>query len=83
MATTLIKNVRIINEGIDRIGDVFLRNERIERIDSNIDIAADCVVEGNGRLLIPGMIDDQVHFREPGLTHKASIASESRAAVAG
>lgn len=83
MATTLIKNVRIINEGIDRIGDVFLRNERIERIDDTIALAADYVVEGNGRLLIPGMIDDQVHFREPGLTHKASIASESGAAVAG
>ncbi|MFM7723939.1 MAG: dihydroorotase, partial [Bacteroidota bacterium] len=83
MATTLIKNVRIINEGIDRIGDVFLRDERIERIDGTIELAADYVVEGNGRLLIPGMIDDQVHFREPGLTYKASIASESRAAVAG
>ena len=83
MATTLLKNVRIINEGSDRVVDVLMHNERIERIDASIHQPADVVFDGTGHLLIPGMIDDQVHFREPGLTHKATIHSESRAAVAG
>lgn len=83
MATTLLKNVRIINEGSDRVVDVLIHNERIERIDASIHQPADVVIDGTGQWLIPGMIDDQVHFREPGLTHKATIQSESRAAVAG
>jgi dihydroorotase len=83
MASTLIKNARIINEGSDRVSDVLINQERIERIDASISAKADHIIEGNGMLLIPGMIDDQVHFREPGLTHKATISSESMAAVAG
>jgi dihydroorotase len=81
--TTLIKNVRIVNEGAITPADILLSGGRIERIDSTISAAADRVLDGREGLLLPGMIDDQVHFREPGLTHKGTIASESRAAVAG
>ena len=63
MASTLIKNARIINEGSDRVSDVLINQERIERIDASISAKADHIIEGNGMLLIPGMIDDQVHFR--------------------
>ena len=80
---TLIKNARIINEGKIFEGDLLIQNERIERIDSAINEAHCTLIDAEGNILIPGMIDDQVHFREPGLTHKADIASESRAAVAG
>lgn len=80
---TLIKNARIVNEGkiVDR--DVLIDNERISRIDTPINEPHCKIIDAAGLLLIPGMIDDQVHFREPGLTHKATIASESMAAVAG
>ncbi|MCG9581420.1 dihydroorotase [Vibrio tubiashii] len=84
MSATLIKNAQIVNEGTIIDADLRIVGQRIERIAK--DIAAqptDTIVEANGKYLIPGMIDDQVHFREPGLTHKGSIASESRAAVAG
>jgi dihydroorotase len=80
----LIKNATIVNEGKVIEGDVRVIDQRISHIGS--DIAAtehDSVVEAAGMYLLPGMIDDQVHFREPGLTHKGTIASESRAAVAG
>jgi dihydroorotase len=80
---TLIKNARIINEGKIFEGDLLIQNERIERIDSAINEPHCTQIDAEGNILIPGMIDDQVHFREPGLTHKADIASESRAAVAG
>lgn len=80
---TLIKNARIINEGRIIEGDVLIHKERIERIDSWINEPNSTVIDAYGNILIPGMIDDQVHFREPGLTHKATIASESMAAVAG
>ncbi|MCZ2357103.1 MAG: dihydroorotase [Bacteroidia bacterium] len=80
----LFRGFNIVNEGKTFYGDLLVCGERIERIDSDITPAAAAqVVEGNGRWLIPGAIDDQVHFREPGLTHKATIASESKAAVAG
>lgn len=80
---TLIKNARIVNEGEITEGDVLIKADRIENIGQSISDNGYQVVEANGRLLIPGAIDDQVHFREPGLTHKANIYTESRAAVAG
>src|SRR5690606_34136991 len=79
---TIIKNTTIVNEGKSFVGDVLIVNERIERIDSSIDVEAE-LIDGTGLHLIPGVIDDQVHFREPGLTHKADIFTESRAAAAG
>ncbi len=80
----LIKNARLVNEGAVREGDLLIRDGRIDRIDTSISPKpATEIIEAGGALLLPGMIDDQVHFREPGLTHKAGIWSESRAAVAG
>ena len=65
-------------------GDVLIRNGRIEKIGSQVSTDSGVVeIDGSGKHLLPGCIDDQVHFREPGLTHKATIGSESRAAVAG
>ncbi len=85
MKQVLIKNAIIVNEGILFEGDVLIENEFIIEIGKNITPKSDnCkVIDAEGNYLIPGMIDDQVHFREPGLTHKGDIASESRAAVAG
>src|SRR6188472_290237 len=85
MQNYLIKNISIVNEGFIRQGDVLLKNGRIEKILPQIfSSEADTKeVNGEGKFLLPGVIDDQVHFREPGLTHKATIFSESRAAVAG
>jgi dihydroorotase len=83
-ASYLIVNARLINEGTIKEADVLIRNGRIERIGSDLQRqGADQVIDAAGKYLIPGVIDDQVHFREPGLTHKGTIASESRAAVAG
>ena len=85
MQKYLIKDIHIVNEGIIRVGDILLSNGRIERIDSQISATQGAVIEidGKGKYLLPGVIDDQVHFREPGLTHKANIYTESKAAVAG
>lgn len=84
MPATIIRNARIVNEGKVLEADVRIEDQRITNIENNIAIDdGDDVIEAKGRYLIPGMIDDQVHFREPGLTHKGTIASESRAAVAG
>lgn len=83
MTKTLIKNALLVNEGKTTEGDLLIANGRIQKIAGEIAAENAQVVEANGRLLMPGMIDDQVHFREPGLTHKADMASESRAAVAG
>ena len=80
---TLIVNAKIVNEGKVLEGDVLIRNERIEKIGSNISEKHAAIIDAGGHLLMPGVIDDQVHFREPGLTHKATIFTESRAAVAG
>jgi dihydroorotase len=84
MQNYLIKNIAIVNEGTVTHGDVLIRKGRIEQVGSSINVK-DAVVEinGEGKHLLPGAIDDQVHFREPGLTHKANIYTESRAAVAG
>lgn len=81
---TLLKGAKIFNEGISFIADILINNQRIEKIESNISATPDTqVVNLDGKWILPGCIDDQVHFREPGLTHKANIATESKAAVAG
>jgi dihydroorotase len=84
MSITLIKNAKIVNEGIVLEGDVLIENEFIIEVAKNI--ASDnnyTIIDAEGSYLIPGAIDDQVHFREPGLTHKGTIETESRAAIAG
>jgi dihydroorotase len=85
MNTVLIKNAKIVNEGRIFEGDVLIENEFIVEIAEKINpkLSSCKIIDAEGSYLIPGAIDDQVHFREPGLTHKGDIASESRAAVAG
>jgi dihydroorotase len=84
MANYVLKGGQIVNEGKIFQGDIRIKQGRIDKIASSISPnAEDLVVDLNGKHVFPGMIDDQVHFREPGLTHKAKIASEARAAVAG
>ena len=85
MQNYLIRNIQLVNEGAIRTADVLLKNGRIERIGEQINEthAAIKEINGEGKFLLPGCIDDQVHFREPGLTHKATIGTEARAAVAG
>src|SRR5215203_512245 len=84
MQKYVIKNIQLVNEGSIQTADVFLANERIEKIAPNISVRDNVKeINGEGKYLMPGVIDDQVHFREPGLTHKATIYTESRAAVAG
>ena len=79
-----ITNARIVNEGSTTHGDVLIRNGRIEKVGPGLSGTNGIpVFDAQGRLLLPGMIDDQVHFREPGLTHKGDLATESAAAVAG
>lgn len=80
---TIIKNTTIVNEGKTFHGDVVINGERIEKISTTPVNDQGKEIDGEGLILMPGVIDDQVHFREPGLTHKADIATESRAAVAG
>ena len=81
----LIKNARIVNEGKVVEGDLLIEEGKIAKVDSSIGPKSSNinVIDAEGKYLIPGIIDDQVHFREPGLTHKGDIYSESRAAVAG
>ncbi len=81
--TILIKQATVVNEGRQFVADVLVKDGFIERVDNSIGVDADKVIDAEGLYLLPGMIDDQVHFREPGLTHKANIYTESRAAVAG
>jgi dihydroorotase len=84
MSSILILNANIVNENMVFQGDVLIKGERIEKIGTGLQAEkADKIIDAKGKYLLPGVIDDQVHFREPGLTHKASIYSESRAAVAG
>ena len=84
MSNYILKNGQVINEGKSFQGDLLIRNGIIERIDKQIDNTINAKeIDSEGKLILPGCIDDQVHFREPGLTHKANIATESRAAVAG
>lgn len=82
--TYLIKNTCIVTDNKRSFGDVLIKNKRIEKIGSNIGTKVKVVeINGSNQYLLPGCIDDQVHFREPGLTHKANIYTESKAAVAG
>ena len=85
MQNYLIKNISIVNEGLVQQGDVLIKNGRIEKILPQITSANENIKEinGEGKFLFPGVIDDQVHFREPGLTHKATIYTEAKAGVAG
>jgi dihydroorotase len=84
MNSYLIKNVQIVNEGKTIQGDVLIKNGRIEKIASLIESMGSITeINGENQFLLPGVIDDQVHFREPGLTHKANIYSEAKAAIAG
>jgi dihydroorotase len=83
MSSILIKSATIVNENKQFVADVLVKDGFIERIDMQIDAKADKEINAEGLYLFPGCTDDQVHFREPGLTHKATIFTESRAAVAG
>ena len=84
MQRYLFKNIALVNEGKTEHTDVYINGERIEKIGRQLNIKGRVMeVYGEGKHLLPGVIDDQVHFREPGLTHKATIGSESKAAVAG
>ena len=84
MQIYLFKNIQVVNEGRTEVKDVLIKNGRIEKIDHQIGNIENAIeINGEGKFLLPGVIDDQVHFREPGLTHKATIYTESKAAVAG
>ena len=84
MRRILITNARIVNEGSVNYGDILIEGQFITKIGSQIPAdGADQVIDASGLLAMPGVIDDQVHFREPGLTHKGDLFTESRAAVAG
>lgn len=81
---TIIRNAQIVNEGKIVPADVLIKDSRIEKIAGSINgVTADSEIDATGKYLLPGIIDDQVHFREPGLTHKATIYSESKAGIAG
>ncbi len=81
--STLIKNISIVNEGHVMVSDLLIENGLIQKIGQDLNDLEAKVIDGTGKYLFPGIIDGQVHFREPGLTHKGDIHSESRAAVAG
>ena len=85
MNQILIKNARIINEGKIISSDIFIENEMIKEVSKSISLKSSSIqiIDAENNFVMPGVIDDQVHFREPGLTHKADIKSESKAAVAG
>ncbi len=84
MQKYLFKNISVVNEGTITTADVFIQKGRIEKIGNNLNVKENVTeINGEGKHLLPGVIDDQVHFREPGLTHKANIYTESKAAVAG
>jgi dihydroorotase len=83
MSSLLIRHATLINEGQRYQADVLVKNGIIDKIAPEVTAAADQVIDAQGQYLLPGVIDDQVHFREPGLTHKGDLTSESRAAVAG
>ena len=81
--STLIKQATLVNEGKTFVADLLIEGEKIAKIADHIDQKADRIIEAKGKLLLPGIIDGQVHFREPGFTHKADMNSESKAALAG
>ncbi len=81
---TLIKGATIVNEGLEYVGSVLINGTKIESVfEGTPDVEADRVIDGVGKFLLPGTIDDQVHFRDPGLTHKGDLYTEPKAAVAG
>ena len=82
---TIIKNIRIINDGKDYTSNIIINNKIIESVQKELphDLSGYNIIDGTGKMAMPGVIDDQVHFREPGLTHKGDIYTESKAAVAG
>ncbi len=83
MTKYIIKNASLVNENKTFINDVLIQDGIIQKIDDDISDASAKVIDATGKHLLPGVIDDQVHFREPGLTHKGNIESESKAAIAG
>lgn len=84
MQKYLFKNIQVVNDGAIKAQDVLIDNQKIEKVAPQIDVKENVIeINGEGKFLLPGAIDDQVHFREPGLTHKATIYTESKAAVAG
>ncbi|WP_210461904.1 dihydroorotase [Rufibacter roseolus] len=83
MKSILIKNAQLVNEGRIQAADVLVKDGYIHTIRQNLSASADTVIDARGQYLLPGIIDDQVHFRDPGLTYKADLYSEPRAAVAG
>ena len=84
MNDILLSGGTVVTDGKKEVADILVRDGRIEQIEPFIQAPASAeVIEAGGKWILPGLIDDQVHFREPGLTHKACIATESRAAVAG
>jgi dihydroorotase len=84
MQKYLFKNISVVNEGAILVKDVLIKKGRIEKIENNLNTKESVTeINGEGKHLLPGVIDDQVHFREPGLTHKATIYTESKAAIAG
>ncbi len=83
MYDLILKNGTLINEGRIFESDIAIKGDRIEKIASSIDAESKSIVDLKGKYVIPGLIDDQVHFREPGLTHKGEIATESKAGLAG
>ncbi|MDB3950599.1 dihydroorotase [Gammaproteobacteria bacterium] len=83
MYDLILKNGTLVNEGSIYESDIAIKGDRIEKISSSIDAEAKKIIDVDGKYILPGLIDDQVHFREPGLTHKGNIQSESRAGLAG
>ena len=83
MYDLVLQNCKIVNENKIIESDIAIKNNRIELISNSIDSETKKTVDINGKYVLPGLIDDQVHFREPGLTHKGDIATESRAGLAG
>ena len=79
----IIKNAHLVNEGKIFQSDLLISDGKIEKIGALGELPADTIIDGTGKFLFPGIIDGQVHFREPGLTHKADLYSESKAAIAG
>ena len=83
MGKILIKNAKIVNENKIFESDILIEDDIIIKVEKDISSENATIINAEGNYVLPGIIDDQVHFREPGLTHKGDIASESRAAIAG
>ena len=83
MHDLILKNCKVVNENRIIESDIAIKNDRIEQVATSIDVESKEIIDLDGKFVIPGLIDDQVHFREPGLTHKGDIATESKAGLAG